>query len=174
MAGNVVLVGFSGTGKSNAGRLAATYLGWCFVDTDDLLVERFHMQIGEYFRIHGETPFRDAESEAVVIACDRTRNVIAVGGGAIVRDQNREALRQGNLVIRLNAPIATIFERLTTSPGAEERPMLSGADPRGRMAVLLDEREPLYRQSDATIQTGNQSIDDVAREIVRLAQLRWP
>ena len=174
MAGNVVLIGFSGTGKSYAGRAAARLLNWDFVDTDDLLVKRFSMPIGDYFRLHGESVFRDAESEAIAIVCKRTRNVIAVGGGAVVRDVNRSLLRDGNLVVRLNAPINTILERLAGSPGAEERPMLSGVDPRGRIAKLLDEREPIYQQSDATIDTENRSLDEVAREIKRLVQMRWP
>ncbi len=175
MAGNVVLIGFSGTGKSNAGRAAAEYLGWSFVDTDELLVEQFGMPIGDYFRLHGESAFRDVESEAVVKACNnRTSNVIAVGGGAVIREINREVLREGNLVIRLDASIDSIFDRLTSSPGAEERPMLSGVNPRQRIANLLIEREPIYQQSDATIQTSHRSIDDVARAITQLVLSRWP
>lgn len=174
MAGNVVLIGFSGTGKSNAGRAAARLLGWEFIDTDDLLVARFDMPIGDYFRLHGESAFREAESEAVESVCERTEHVVAVGGGTVVRDSNRSLLRDGNLMVRLTASIDTIFERLTNGPGAEERPMLSGVDPRGRMASLLVEREPIYQQSDATIDTENRSIEDVAGEIRRLVQARWP
>jgi shikimate kinase len=167
---NVVLIGFSGTGKSAVGRALAARLGWPLVDTDARLVERFGCSIGDYFRVHGEPAFRAAETEEVARACGGERQVIALGGGAPVRPENWTSIEQGNLVVRLTASLDTIWRRLNEMPGAEERPMLTGDDPRGRMARLLADREPVYRQAQVTVDTDEHSIDGAVDAIV--AQLR--
>jgi shikimate kinase len=82
--GNVVLVGFMGAGKSRVGQALAVRLGRPFVDTDERLVARFGVSIGEYFRQHGEAVFRDAEGEAVAEACRGRSQVVSLGGGAVV------------------------------------------------------------------------------------------
>ena len=167
MSGNVVLVGFMGAGKSRVGRALADRLGRPFVDTDERLVARFGMSIGDYFRQRGEAAFRAAESEAVAAACRAPDQVVSLGGGAIVRPANLTAARDGNLLVYLKASPETIWRRLTAEPGAEERPMLAGDDPRGRVAGLLREREPLYSQADVTIVTDDRSIDQLVDELAR-------
>lgn len=169
-----MLVGFSGTGKSHAGRELARRLGRPFVDTDQRLVERFGMPIGEVFRERGEAAFRAAEAEEVATACGGRDAVISLGGGAIVSDDNFRAAREGNLVVRLAASLDTIYARLTSAPGAEERPMLSGEDPRGRMAALLASREPRYAEADATVETEGRTVEQVVDEIERIARAPWP
>jgi shikimate kinase len=163
---NVVLIGFSGTGKSAVGRALADRLGWSLVDTDARLVERFGCPIGDYFRTHGEAAFRAAETEEVAWACTGERQVVSVGGGAPVRSENWAALQRGNLVVRLNASLDTIWRRLTEAPGAEERPMLSGDDPRGRMAQLLSERAEVYGRAHITVDTDDLAVEAVVDRIV--------
>jgi shikimate kinase len=172
--GNVVLVGFSGTGKSHVGRELARRLDRPFVDTDERLVERFGMPIGEVFRQHGEAAFRAAEAEEVAAACRRHDGVVALGGGAIMADDAFRAARDGNLVVRLSASLDTIYARLTSAPGAEERPMLAGDDPRGRMATLLANREGRYAEADATVETDGRSVEQVVDEVARIAGTPWP
>lgn len=172
MPNNVVLIGFSGTGKSAVGRALAERLGWPLVDTDARLVERFGCAIGDYFRIHGEAPFRAAEAEEVVNACGGERQVISVGGGAPVPPDNWAAIASGNLVVRLNASLDTIWRRLNEMPGAEERPMLTGDDPRGRMERLLAEREAVYGRAELTVDTDVLSVAAVVDRIVPEVQRR--
>jgi shikimate kinase len=172
--GNVVLVGFSGTGKSHVGRELARRLGRPFVDTDQRLVERFGMPIGEVFRQQREAAFRAAEAEEVVAACGGRDAVVSLGGGAIVADGNFEIARERNLVVRLAASLDTIYARLTSAPGAEERPMLSGVDPRGRMAALRASREARYAEADATVETDGRSVEQIVEEIERIARAPWP
>jgi shikimate kinase len=172
--GNVVLVGFSGTGKSHVGRELARRLGRPFVDTDQRLVERFGMPIGDVFRQQGEAAFRAAEAEEVAAACAGRDAVVALGGGAIVADDVFRAAREGNLVVRLTASLDTIYARLTSGPGAEERPMLAGDDPRGRMAALLASREARYAEADATVETDGRGVDQVVAEVERIVRAPWP
>jgi 3-dehydroquinate synthase len=168
--GNVVLVGFMGAGKSRVGQALSERLGRPFVDTDERLVARFCMSIGDYFRRHGEAAFREAESEAVAEACRASGQVVSLGGGAVVRPQNLAEARAGNLLVYLKASPEAIWRRLAASPGAAERPMLAGDDPRGRIASLLREREPIYAQADVTVDTEARPFEQVVEEVARLAE----
>src|SRR5205823_5915065 len=90
---NIVLIGFSGTGKTTVGRALSARLAWEFKDTDQAIVDRFGRSIASVFRDDGEIIFRAAERDAIVEACDGTGRVISVGGGAPVDPSNRELLR---------------------------------------------------------------------------------
>jgi len=163
---NIVLIGFSGTGKSSVGQLLAHRLGWSFVDTDALIVARFGKAIGVVFRDEGEHAFRAAEREIVAAACDGCRQVISLGGGAPVAPDSRARLRDRNLIVRLDASPETILRRLTASPGAEERPMLAGADPLGRIGALLRARSDAYATADVAIDTEHGTPEEVVDAIL--------
>ncbi len=172
MPDNVVLIGFSGSGKSSVGRLLASRLGWPFVDTDELLVNRFGRPIGHVFRDHGEAAFRAAEGEVVAAVCAGSRQVISLGGGAPVDPESRAKIGDQNLVIRLDASPGTIFRRLTASPGAEERPMLAGEDPFGRIKALLQARVGAYAIADLAIDTEQRTVEEVVDTIVRTLETK--
>ncbi|HEY3078416.1 MAG TPA: shikimate kinase [Chloroflexota bacterium] len=174
MPRNVVLVGFSGTGKSQVGLALARRLDRPFVDTDEALVGRFGMAIGEVFRRYGEAAFREAEADEVARVCAGTGAVISLGGGAIVRDASLGLAREGNLVVRLAASPETILRRLTEARGAEERPMLSGERPLERITALLAEREARFSAADATIDTEGRTIEQVVDELMAVVQSPWP
>lgn len=167
MPDNIVLIGFSGTGKSTVGQLLARNLGWPFVDTDVLIVERFGKAIGDVFRDEGETVFRAVEREIVAAACNESRRVISLGGGAPVAPDTRACLRDRNLIVRLDASPETILRRLMTSPGAEERPMLASADPLGRISALLRARSDAYAIADVAVDTEHAVPEDVADAILK-------
>lgn len=167
MPNNVILIGFSGTGKSSVGRIVAKRLGWAFVDTDELLVARFGVPIATVFRDQGEAAFRIAEREAVATACAGERQVISLGGGATIDPASRERIRAGNLVIRLAASPAALLRRLQSDPGAEERPLLAGRDPLARIQAMLAARADAYAIAEVTIDTENHPPEAVATEVLR-------
>lgn len=105
---NIVLVGMPGCGKSTAGKLLAQKLGRDFIDTDSLIVENEKMPIPEIFEKHGEEYFRNAEAKAVAEAGKMSGKIIATGGGAILRDDNKANLRQNAVVIFLARDISTL------------------------------------------------------------------
>jgi shikimate kinase len=166
---NVVLIGFSGTGKSRVGRVLAGLLGWEFVDTD-LEVERaVGMRIHDIFAAQGEPGFRSLERAAVRAALSGDSRVIAVGGGAVLDPGNRQAMRSGNLVVLLEAAAGTLHDRLAAAEGDEPRPLLAGEDPRGRIASLKAEREPIYRETARiVVDTDGIDADEVAARIAGL------
>jgi shikimate kinase len=163
---NLVLIGFSGTGKSTIGRRLAERLGWPLADTDSDIVERFGKSIALVFRDDGELVFRAAERDAVVARCAGTRQVISVGGGAPVDPIGAAAIRNGNVVVRLDATPETILRRLRQGPDAEERPMVSGPDPLGRIQSLLCLRSDAYAIADYSVDTESRAPDDVAAEVL--------
>ncbi len=174
MPGNAVLIGFSGTGKSTVGRALATRLGWDLVDTDQFIVDRFGRSIASLFRDDGEVAFRAAERQAVTAACDGSRRVISVGGGAVVDPTNRALLCEGNLVVRLDASPETILRRLRDGSNAEERPMIASADPLARITALLASRAEAYAISDLVFQTEGRTIEAIVDEIVVAVQKKLP
>lgn len=138
---NLILVGFMGSGKSAIGRMAAQRLRFQFVDTDALVVDRAGIEISEIFARHGEQEFRDLETGVIESMAARERYVIATGGGAVLRERNRELLRSLGFVVLLTANEDVIVERVARN---SKRPLLQNDDPRGTIVRLLAERRPAY------------------------------
>lgn len=170
---NVVLIGFSGCGKSSVGRALAGQLGWEFVDTDAEVERTAGRRIHEIFAEEGEATFRMLERSAVESALRGEHRVVAVGGGAVVDPTNRQAIREGNLVVLLDANVDIIQARLERAMGEEPRPMLAkgGAE---RIASLKAARDPVYRETaHVTIATDDATVEEVTllvAEAVRRVQ----
>lgn len=167
---NVILIGYRGTGKSSIGRQLAARLQRPFVDADEVLEQRVGCSIADYFAREGEQAFRDRESEILAELVTATNCVISLGGGAILRPQNRQAIRQGGLVVWLQADPGTIASRLhADATTAARRPALTHHDPLTEIRTLLEQRRPLYAEcAGHTIDTEQKSLDDCVDEIVCL------
>lgn len=170
-AGNIILTGFSYTGKTEVGRLASERLGWCFVDTDEEISKAAGKPVADIFAQDGESRFRHLEREALAAACRQRESVIATGGGAIVDAGNRELMAECGVVICLDAKPATICRRLEEDaervPGQSVRPLLSGADPLARIEELKSVRQPYYALADWTVSTDNLTLEEAADEVIR-------
>jgi shikimate kinase len=163
---NIVLVGFMGTGKSVVGKRLATRLGWCFVDTDERIVQHAGCSIPELFQSEGELGFRDRETAVLRSLQGNIGTVIATGGGILGRPENVALLRQLGSLICLAARSEVILER--TRPW-ENRPMLATApNPRAAIERLLAERARLYGQADFVIDTSDRDVDAVVEELCRV------
>jgi shikimate kinase len=134
-----------GSGKSTVGRHVARHLGLPFVDTDHLIEQRIGCSIREYFELHGEPAFRDIEAAVVADAMGFSQaRIVATGGGVVLREANREALRAGSHVFYLRTSADDLARRLRHDT---HRPLLQGGDPSQRLRHLFAERDPLYRRS---------------------------
>jgi len=160
---NIILTGFMATGKSTVGKELAARLGYEFLDLDSLIEGVAGMPISQIFATQGEERFRAMESRMVEQAARRDACVIATGGGAIMNPGNLEALKRSGMLIALTAKLETILERLGTG---EDRPMLWGGDPLERIRFLLAERAPAYAKADLTVDTTEQSIEQVVDQIL--------
>ena len=168
---NLIITGFSGTGKSAVAREVARRLNRDCIDTDDEVVKDAGKPIAEIFRQDGEGKFRELEREAVRRACRQGQNVITIGGGAIVDRQNYHLLARSGLIVCLEARPETIYERLfheaARSPEAEVRPLLATDDPLERIRQLKASRQPYYAEVDWTVHTDRLTIGQVAEEVIR-------
>lgn len=159
----VVFIGPMGSGKSSIGRRVSKRLGVSFTDTDSLIVAE-HGPIADLFSARGEEVFRGIEREAVAEALTRG-GVVALGGGAILAPETREALAD-HLVVHLTVSERTIASRIR---GAK-RPLLNHADPVAEWARIAEERRPLYEAlADVTYDTSRGPLRDVVDSAARWA-----
>jgi 3-dehydroquinate synthase len=172
---NLIITGFSGTGKSLVAEEIARRLSWDFLDTDEEIVKQTGKPIAEIFRQDGEARFRELERETIKKACQQKQIVIAIGGGAIVDPQNYELLAKTGLIMCLEAKPETIYERLfreaASSPETEVRPLLATDNPLERIRQLKASRQSYYANVDWTIHTDDLSISEVAEEAIRAWRL---
>ena len=149
---NIVLVGMPGCGKSTAGRLLAEALSREFVDTDSLIVENEKMPIPEIFEKHGEEYFRNAEAQAVAEAGKMSGRIIATGGGAILRSENKANLRQNAVVVFLNRDISTL--------AVDGRPLSKS----NKLTDMYNTRLPHYKAvSDLSVEVDSDPVVTVER-----------
>ncbi|MGH2562013.1 MAG: bifunctional shikimate kinase/3-dehydroquinate synthase, partial [Thermomicrobiales bacterium] len=174
----IVLIGFSGTGKSTVARLLANRLGWSLADTDDRIVQEVGQDIPAIFASLGESAFRDIERRHLLAALGRQRVVVATGGGAVVDPSVWDGELLGakkTLVVALDAAPETTLARLREQElqdgAAVSRPLLQGDDPLARIALLKATRQGAYDRANITIVVDQISSANVAGEIENLLRL---
>ena len=163
---HLVLVGLTGSGKTTIGRLAAERLGRPFVDTDAVIEERAGRSVRAIFAEDGESVFRDLESSVLIAALDTDEPcVIAAAGGAVLREENRMALRRTNArVVWLCAGPSAVSDRVK---GGGHRPLLD-SDPDAMLRKMWADREPLYREvADAIVGVEGRSVHEVLEAVLR-------
>lgn len=165
---NLFLIGYRGSGKTTVAAHAAELLGWPWLDADAVLEARAGKSIKQIFADDGETAFRDLESAVVADLAAGKQQVVALGGGAILREQNRQALVGRGLVVWLQASPETLLARIAADPTtAQRRPNLTGQGGLAEIRSLLGERTPLYRQcADVAIDAEHLEPAEIARQIV--------
>ena len=161
MADNLILIGFMGAGKSSVGRILATRLGRCFVETDEMITATEGRSIPEIFAEKGEAHFRALEDEAVRLLGLKRGEVIATGGGLPCRGGRLEALRAMGTVVWLSGDFDALYARALR---AGERPMLEGKT-REEVAALYEARKPFYAKADLTVDTTALNPDQVAARV---------
>jgi len=167
MKDQIWLIGFMGTGKSRIARPLAVALGWEHVDIDTLIEQDAGEGVPEIFRKGGEGAFRVIETRVIEQVAEMANVVVATGGGSVLSEINREAMRRRGYIVCLDARADTIADRLLTSEAhVSERPLLAGDDPLATIASLKAEREPLYRQADFIIQTDDLTPDQITHQIL--------
>jgi 3-dehydroquinate synthase len=164
MEGNIFLVGLMGAGKTTIGRALAKKLNKRFIDSDHEIEARTGASIPLIFEIEGEEGFRQREAEVIHDLTAMEGIVLATGGGAILREDNRACLKARGTVIYLRASIDSILQRTSHD---KNRPLLQTANPRERLEELTRVREPLYLEvADIIIETGRPNIPSLVQSII--------
>lgn len=159
-----------GAGKSTIGRLLAKELRLPFRDSDKEIEARTGADIPWIFDQEGEAGFRARETAMLSELCTYDGVVLATGGGAVMRDENRQALHAGGRVVYLHA---SVEQQVGRTARDRNRPLLRTADPAGTLRALLEVRDPLYREiADIIVETDERPPRMVVLDILeRLKQL---
>jgi shikimate kinase len=147
-ARSIVLVGMMGAGKSTIGRRLSARLGLPFLDADTEIEAAAGMSIPDIFETRGEPDFRDGEVRVIARLLDSGPAVIATGGGAFMRRETRDRIRDKAVSLWLKVDSGVIMRRLKRR---SDRPLLQNADPEATVERLVGEREPVYGQADLTV-----------------------
>ncbi len=165
---NIVLIGITGVGKTTIGKALAERLDKEFLDLDKNIEFKCGVDIPTIFAIEGEEGFREREaSELRLIINEQNNFVLSIGGGCIIRPDNRKLISSNtNIVVQLYAEVDTLVERLSKS--AAKRPLLYGVDIATKITELYDSRKEYYdKVTDIKVNTSNMKPSYVIDEIIR-------
>ena len=162
------IVGPMGVGKTTVGKLLASELGLRFLDSDREIERRTGTNISWIFDVEGEKGFRDREEQVLEDLTNETNVLIATGGGAVLRERNRENLKIRGLVIYLNADLTLLVKR---TKDETKRPLLKGKSAKKVLEKILRERGSLYKEvSDLEVKVTEKSIKNTVAEILKTLQ----
>ncbi len=165
---SIALIGYRGTGKTTVARFLAIRLGYDWVDADVEVELQAGKSIAEIFAESGEEAFRNLEAEVVAKLCQREQTVVALGGGAILREENRKCLARCSQVVWLKASAEVIAGRLLGDPTTStRRPNLTNQGGRTEIDELLSQREPIYRTcATLEVDTDDRTPSEIVDKIV--------
>ena len=162
---NVYLIGPMGSGKTTIGQRLARKLQLEFLDCDHELEEQTGASVNLIFDVEGEEGFRARETKMLEQLTARSGVLIATGGGVILREENRELLRERGTVVYLRTSVSQQLKRLSRD---KSRPLLQTEDRRAKLTRLAEERNPLYSEiTDVEFPARNRGLDTVAAELAQ-------
>ena len=168
---NVYLVGLMGAGKTTLGRSLARRLALDFVDSDREIEARTGVSIPTIFEIEGEEGFRRREAAVIEELSHLSGQVVATGGGAVLRAENRANIKASGYVVYHNVPPQILWERTRHD---RNRPLLRVADPLARLNELFTQRDPYYREvADLVVDGGRGSASGLLQLLTKEIGARW-
>ena len=163
---NIYLIGMMGSGKTVTGRVLAGFLNYAFVDLDAEIQKKEGRSIPEIFAASGEACFRDIEASVLDLFSKKKHQVIATGGGIVLREENVQRMKMTGKVVLLQASAQSLWQRVRHS---KERPLLNKPDPLGTLEQILNDRAGFYEKAcHFSVLTDGKIADDVASEIQEL------
>ena len=161
---NIVLTGFMCAGKTTIGRKLAKLLEYNFIDTDMEIEEDQGCSVEDIFKYGGEECFRDVETKILEKLKNVKNSVIATGGGVILREYNQGIFKQIGRQVYLKVPKKELLQRLKK---VKNRPLIKNKDTEIALEEMFKDRSLLYEKAECIIETGQQTPQQIASEIVR-------
>lgn len=169
---HLYLAGYRGSGKSSVGRQLAKQLGRTWIDCDDQIEAAAGCSIREIFAAQGEAGFRDLEQATLAEIAALPPAVVSLGGGAVLRAENRQQIRHSGVCVWLRVDIDTVLQRIAADrTTAERRPALTALPQREEIEKLLADRGPLYEQvADLQLDTSDRTIAEITEQILQMLE----
>jgi shikimate kinase len=167
---HLYLTGYRGSGKTSVGKWLEGKLLRPVVDLDDRIEQAAGMSIREIFEREGEAGFRDRESAALLVVSQEEPSIVSLGGGAILREENRRIIASSGFCIWLKVDVDTVLSRLAQDTSTvERRPSLTTLPAREEVLTVLAAREPTYASvANGQIDVTNKSIQTAGEELLTL------
>ena len=160
----IFIVGPMGVGKTTIGRLLAKDLQLDFVDCDVEIEERCGASIAWIFDVEGETGFRLRETQMLDELTARQNIILATGGGSVLKQENRDYLRERGTVIYLDSSVDILVKRTAKD---KKRPLLRDLNPKEVLQKIKSQRDPLYREiADIRVFVGDNSSRKAVNQIL--------
>jgi shikimate kinase len=170
--GNLFLVGMMGAGKTTVGRIVARRLKRKFLDSDHEIERHCGVRVAVIFDVEGEVGFRKREADVIAALAAADGIVLATGGGAVLCEETRKLFAARGTVVYLHASPEALYARVRHD---RNRPLLSTADPLGRLRELYAQRDPLYRSmADIVVESGVCSVQELAKRLAETIEMRDP
>lgn len=160
-----------GAGKTTIGRSLARQLDLEFIDTDREIEARTGVSIPTVFEIEGEDGFRKREAQVIADLSRLSGQVVATGGGVVLRSENRANLRASGFVVYLDVPPYTLWERTRHD---RNRPLLQVDDPLLKLKELYSQRDPLYREvADLVVDGSRTNAQGILQLLIKEVGEQW-
>ena len=167
-ANNIFLIGPMGAGKTTIGRQLAKKIAHEFYDSDHEIEQRTGADIPLIFEIEGEEGFRKRESQVITELVAKENIVLSTGGGAVLKQENRQVLKDNGLIVYLKSSPEKLFKRTEND---KRRPLLESDDRMKQIEKILSEREPLYIElADEIVETTTMTIKKIIHKLQKLYQ----
>lgn len=165
MKDNIILIGFMGSGKTSVGIKLSYQMKRTMIDTDKWIEQKQKMTVSEIFDTCGEEAFRRMETECLKeLIGTADKQIISVGGGLPMKEENHGLLRELGKVVYLKVTPETVYERLKSDT---TRPLLQVQDPMDRIQTLMAQRAPVYEKcADRIVEVSDQSFEEILRQIM--------
>lgn len=162
---HIFLIGFMGCGKSTNAQILAELAGVARMEMDQEIVREQGMEIAEIFQKHGETYFRDLETELLKKLKTKEPMIVSCGGGAVLRNENEDLMKKMGKIVLLTARPETIYERVKER---KNRPLLSGNMNVEYITGMMEKRRPRYEAAaDFVVPTDGRSGAEICEEILQ-------
>lgn len=154
-----------GSGKTTVGKILAELLNYTFIDSDDEIERLEGKTISDIFAQNGEAYFRQRETETLKTLCKNVDSVISTGGGAVLKEENVELLKQNGYTVYLKVTPKTVIERLKNDT---TRPLLARPDRDLAVTELIKQREPFYISASELSVNAEDTPEMIAQNIFAL------
>jgi len=154
-----------GAGKTTVGPYVSAALNWNFVDTDQWIEKHSGKSVSQIFESDGELAFREWERRAISELCRQVGSVVALGGGALMAEENRQNILKSGMLVYLRASVTSLLKRISTV----DRPLLKsyrGPELEKHVSSLIQLREPHYRLASVTVNTDGKPPKEIGQEIL--------